>query len=43
MYKCPACGKKIELDPEFERVRCKCGHRVLFKDRGENPTYVKAI
>ena len=36
MYVCMRCGKPVELDAEFKRVRCPyCGYKILVKRRSE--------
>lgn len=43
MYVCMKCGKDVELDPQFKRVRCPfCGYKVVTKKRSEILKKLKA-
>ncbi len=43
LYVCMKCGKDVELDPQFKRVRCPfCGYKVLIKKRSGTIKKMKA-
>ena len=41
VYRCLKCGKTVELDLRYERVRCPyCGYKILVKVR---PPVIKRV
>ncbi len=43
MYVCMRCGKNVELDEDFKKIRCPfCGYKVLMKKRSGAVKTVKA-
>jgi DNA-directed RNA polymerase subunit RPC12/RpoP len=43
-YICVNCEEEVEIDPVEEKVICpKCSHRVLLKNRPDNPDTVQAV
>jgi len=42
MYICMRCGKNVELDSAFRRIRCPfCGYKILVKKR--SPAMMKTV
>ncbi len=42
-YVCARCKEEVEVNPVEDKVICpKCSHRVLFKQRSDDPDHVPA-
>ncbi|MBR9681622.1 MAG: DNA-directed RNA polymerase subunit P [Candidatus Altiarchaeota archaeon] len=43
IYRCFKCGKRVDVDLRYERVRCPfCGYKILVKMRAPAVKTVKA-
>jgi len=43
-YVCVSCEKEVDLDPVNEKIICpECSHRVLLKQRPDDPDTVEAV